>query len=131
MYLHQFHQPIKACLYLCMCSLVYVSCIDPVIVDTNSEQIEGGNNSTQMYSNDELVALLAERALLIRVIPVDTSNEAEVFCVGVALQPGLIVTVASCFEEGVRYAEVKRGASITFDNSEPRVGIALVEASGV
>ena len=123
MYLHQFHQPIKACLYLCMCSLAYVSCIDPVIVDNNSGQIEGGSDSTPMYSDDELVALLAEHALLIRVIPVDTSNEAEVFCVGVALQPGLVITVASCFENGVRYAEVKRGASITFDNSEPRVGI--------
>ena len=117
------HPYLKACLCLGLCSWGVMSCINPVVIDNvQGEEVTGGVD-TPGRSPDDINMLLAEAALLIRVIPVDDSRGAEVFCVAVALQPSLLITSASCFQGGVRYAEVKRGAQISFQDNEARVGV--------
>ena len=108
-------------IFLWLLCLLSVSCVDPVVINGTEDTTSGGDQGP----SEEATSRLVEHALLIRVIPVDSSGDrgAEVFCAAVALQSNLLITTASCFQGGVRYAEVKRGPSVSFRDIEPRLGI--------
>ena len=73
MYLPRVQRHIKAYLFLCLWSLAYVSCVNPVVIGETVEEGMAGTPETPQRSPDEINALLAESVLLMRVIPVDDS----------------------------------------------------------
>ena len=103
----------------CFISFLSLSCVDPITVEPEM----GGEMSEPDTDNFEQTETLTNSVLILRILPVDTSLGAEIFCSGVALQPKLIITSASCFRAGVRYAEVLSGAEVSFSNNEPRMAV--------
>lgn len=103
---------------LCIC-MISLSCVDPITVEPMiaGEQIVDNNDSS------EQTEIMTNSILILRVLPVDTSLGAEIFCSAVALQPQLIITSASCFRAGVRYAEVLNGPEVDFFNNNPRLAV--------
>ncbi len=101
--------------------LLGTACVEPISVDP---EMNGGEGLAGTESMDgELTETLVSSVLMLRVLPFDTSLGAEVFCTGVAIQPKLIITSASCFRAGVRYAEVLSGSEINFFNNNPRLAV--------
>ena len=104
--------------------IALASCVTPVTVD--STDINGGvdvSGGSNIGSEEDMTEALINSVFVIRVLPVDTSLGAEIFCTGVQVQPTLVMTSASCFRAGVRYAEVLDGSKVDFRNNPPRLGI--------
>ena len=103
---------------------VLSACVEKISVDSTDINGMAGSmvNGGSVYEEDQ-TELLTNSTFMIRVLPADTSLGAEIFCTGVALQPKIAITSASCFRAGVRYAEILGGPDISFFNNNPRLGV--------
>lgn len=101
---------------------IFSGCSDPITPEMNGGGDQQGGEEIPVINPEEMTQRMKESLLLVRVLPV---MGAERICSAVAIQPDLLLTSASCLANGVRYAEVKRGEIITFQDNEPRTGIAF------
>ncbi len=99
------------------------ACVETIVVEAEMGGAESNNNGGEMQIDN--TSMLVNSALLIRVIPEDTSLGAELFCVGVPVTQRAIITSASCFRGGLRYAEILSGLTVSF--SDDRNRLAIVE----
>ena len=107
---------LKKLSYLFILLLIY-SCVDPIPPDpvVTAGEMTGGEEV------EDRTQEMLDSTFMIRILPVDSSLGAEIFCTGVALRPQLVITSASCFRAGVKYAEIMSGSAIDFQNNNDRL----------
>lgn len=101
------------------CSLM--ACVEPITVG----EMEAGTeeNNEQGGSPTDNTNQLVESVTLLRVLPVDSSLDAEIFCVAVPVTPRALITSASCFRGGIKYGEILSGSEVNFYQSGPRIAV--------
>ena len=98
---------------------LFASCVQPISI----EETESNGGESIGEPEVDMTALLTESVTLLRVLPVDTSTNAEIFCVAVPVTQRVLITSASCFSTGIRYGEVLSGPEVDFSQSGPRLAI--------
>ena len=98
---------------------LFASCVQPISI----EEAEPNGGDSIGEPEADMTALLTESVTLLRVLPVDTSTDAEIFCVAVPVTQRVLITSASCFNRGIRYGEVLSGPEVNFSQSGPRLAI--------
>ena len=97
------------------------ACVDPITVEET--ETTAGTEPIGGEPSGDTTTILTDRVALLRVLPVDTSTDAEIFCTVVPVSDRVMITSASCFRAGIRYGEILNGREINFSLGEQRLAI--------